>query len=54
MSLKENICRHHLVHVSWTSRIDTLNKLVQEYVKKFDEFLIRYNALNTEGQSQIL
>ena len=29
------------------------NKLTQEYVKKFDEYLIRCNALDTEGQSQI-
>ena len=29
-------------------------QLAQEYVKKIDEFPIRCNALNTEGQSQIL
>ena len=30
------------------------NKSTQKYVKKFDEFLIRCNALNTEEQAQIL
>jgi len=30
------------------------NKSAQEYVEKFDEFLIRCNALSTEEQSQIL
>ena len=30
------------------------NKSAQEYVEKFDEFLIRCNALNTEGQAQIM
>jgi len=30
------------------------NKSAQEYMENFDEFLIRCNALNTEGQSQIL
>ena len=30
------------------------NKSAQEYVEKFDEFLIRCNAIDTEGQAQIL
>ena len=30
------------------------NKLAQEYVEKFDEFLIRCNAINTKGQAQIM
>jgi len=29
------------------------NKSAKEYVTKFDEFLIRCNTLNTEGQAQI-
>jgi len=29
------------------------NKSAQEDMEKFDEFLIRCNALNTEGQAQI-
>jgi len=27
------------------------NKSAQKYVEKFDEFLIRCNAINTEGQA---
>ena len=30
------------------------NKSAKEYVTKFDEFLIRYSTLNTDGQAQIL
>ena len=30
------------------------NKSAQEYVEKFDEFLIKCNAINTEGQAQIM
>ena len=30
------------------------NKSAQEYVKKFDEFLIRCTAINIEGKAQIL
>ena len=30
------------------------NKSAQEYVEKFDEFLIKCNATNTEGQAQIM
>ena len=30
------------------------NKSAKEYVKKFDEFLIRYSTLYKEGEAQIL
>jgi len=30
------------------------NKSAQEYVEKFDDFLIRCNAINTDGKAQIL
>ena len=30
------------------------NKSAQEYMEKFDEFLIRCNFINTEGQTQIM
>ena len=35
-------------------RYTEVNKSAQEYVEKFDEFLIRCNALNTEVRAQIL
>ena len=52
--LETKYVHHRLVLISWTIGTTQGNKSTKEYVKKFDEFLIRCSTLHKEGEAQIL